>query len=326
MKQFRPISSENIYKAIVLIIILLSFLTGTNIFAQEKNEDTISNRSFDIAIKNTGISFGNSESFNGIRINAVDKGVQRINGLNFTFWNPKPAFNSKSVVNGIGLGIVNAHASQLNGIGIGTGVSGNEINGLALGVLGAGAEYNLNGVGFGGLGIGSGENLNGVFIGGLGTGSGGNVNGIALGGLGVGASGNMNGFFFGGLGAGAGGSVKGIGIGGLGIGAGENIEGIMIGGLGVGCGNTFKGLAIGGAGIGAGEEFKGVGLSLGMTKTPVLKGLAVSSYVKADESFGLSIAIFNNVKELHGVQLGLINYAGNNRKWLRVLPVINMHF
>jgi hypothetical protein len=99
----------------------------------------------------------------------------------------------------------------------------------------------------------------------------------------------------------------------------------MIGGIGTGCGGTYKGLAFGGLGVGAGEELIGVGLSLGMTKAPVIKGLTISSYNKADETFGLSIAIFNNVKELHGVQLGLINYAGNNRKWLRVLPLINMH-
>ena len=41
---------------------------------------------------------------------------------------------------------------------------------------------------------------------------------------------------------------------------------------------------------------------------------------------GLSIALFNYTNELHGVQLGILNYAGNNRKGFRLLPFANMHF
>jgi hypothetical protein len=28
---------------------------------------------------------------------------------------------------------------------------------------------------------------------------------------------------------------------------------------------------------------------------------------------------------LHGLQLGVLNYAGNNKKGLKMLPIINMH-
>ena len=40
---------------------------------------------------------------------------------------------------------------------------------------------------------------------------------------------------------------------------------------------------------------------------------------------GLSIGLVNYSAQLKGVQLGLLNYAGNNPRWLRLLPLINIH-
>ena len=46
----------------------------------------------------------------------------------------------------------------------------------------------------------------------------------------------------------------------------------------------------------------------------------------ANERFrGLSIGFVNYTAELKGVQLGLFNYAGNNPRWLRLLPLVNVH-
>ena len=41
---------------------------------------------------------------------------------------------------------------------------------------------------------------------------------------------------------------------------------------------------------------------------------------------GLAIGILNYARSLNGVQLGLLNYAGNNRPGLRWLPFVNAHF
>ena len=41
---------------------------------------------------------------------------------------------------------------------------------------------------------------------------------------------------------------------------------------------------------------------------------------------GLTIGIFNKAEELEGIQIGLLNHAGNNRGMLRWLPLINAHF
>jgi hypothetical protein len=43
------------------------------------------------------------------------------------------------------------------------------------------------------------------------------------------------------------------------------------------------------------------------------------------EQRGLTIAVFNYARELQGVQLGLINVAGNKRGLGRVLPIVNWH-
>ena len=52
----------------------------------------------------------------------------------------------------------------------------------------------------------------------------------------------------------------------------------------------------------------------------------MAGYVRArGEMKGLSIALVNIAKDLNGVQLGLFNYAGNNSKWLRLLPLLNVH-
>jgi len=77
-----------------------------------------SNQSFDIGLNNTGISFGNSSYFNGIRFNFVDCGIEEINGINITFWQPER--NPGSVINGMAIGLAPS-AGVINGISIGLG-------------------------------------------------------------------------------------------------------------------------------------------------------------------------------------------------------------
>ncbi len=45
----------------------------------------------------------------------------------------------------------------------------------------------------------------------------------------------------------------------------------------------------------------------------------------AGASRGLSIGLLNRAEELHGVQIGLLNHAGNNSRY-PWLPIINAHF
>lgn len=316
-------------------------------------------QSLDIPSSRFGISFGNSANFTGLRINWADKQVEHITGVNITLWRADD--NPNSQVDGISLGLV-PEAGTLNGLqagilgavaqrdlnGFSFGIlgagAGNSINGIVLGGLGAGAGDSFTGIAIGGLGVGAGADFTGIAIGGLGAGSGGDATGILIGGLGAGASGSLSGFSFGLLGAGAGENVSGIQFGGLGVGAGNDLRGFSAGVLGVGCGNHLQGVAIGGIGAGApkisglavggigvgGENLTGAMLALGMIRVEdhgQLTGFSSSAfnYIRGRQ-VGFSIAIVNYADELEGVQMGLVNYAGNNPKWAQILPLLNMHF
>jgi hypothetical protein len=66
-----------------------------------------------------------------------------------------------------------------------------------------------------------------------------------------------------------------------------------------------------------------IGVFVGAGK---VKGGAIglfNSYSK--KQYGISVSALNKTEELHGLQIGLLNYAGNNPKFLRWLPIINFH-
>jgi hypothetical protein len=73
---------------------------------------------------------------------------------------------------------------------------------------------------------------------------------------------------------------------------------------------VINGLAAGIIAVGA-EKVKGATICL------------FSCYSK--EHYGLSIAAYNKTENLYGLQIGLLNYVGNNPKLLRWLPLINFH-
>ncbi len=306
-------------KTILIIYIALATLYA---FSQQSDYDY---KSVDIAIRNNGLSIGNSKGINGLRINFRDKHLQKVNGINFTIWKPKDNTNKNSIINGFALGIVLPYATKINGFGLGLGLGGGQLNGISLGILGTGAERGINGLGIGGLGIGSEGNINGIILGGLGSGCEGNANGILFGGLGTGCEGDVNGILFGGLGSGCEGNLNGISFGLLGTGCEGNLNGLLLGGLGAGCEGILKGFGFAGIGIGSETEIQGVIFSGGMIKTKIFKGLGICSYSKIDNYYGISFAIFNNIKNLHGIEFGLVNYAGNNKRFLKVLPLINLH-
>lgn len=263
---------------------------------------------------------------------------------------------------GIQLGAVGVAGEDVSGISIGVvGVgSSMDLNGINIGGIGVGADEQLNGISAALLGVGSGNEVNGLAVGGLGAGAGNSCTGIIIGGLGAGAGNYMSGITIGGLGAGAGNILKGIAIGGLGAGAGDNAQGIVIGGLGAGAGNNFSGIAIGGLGAGSGNAFSGIAIGGIGAGAPNLKGLAIGgavsggynvtgvtlalgwinitdhgsltgfsasafNQVKGRQS-GVSVGILNYAWTLNGIQFGLINFVRDNPKYLKILPVLNVHF
>lgn len=154
------------------------------------------------------------------------------------------------------------------------------------------------------------------------------INGIQIGALAT-ASDVTNGISLGGIGTG-GRQINGIAVGGLMLGN-RKINGIGIGGFSIDC-DSLNGLFISFTGV-AGRipqesnkminGFAGGFVAVGADK---LKGLMVSlCWVYSKEQYGISVAGFNKTENLHGVQLGLMNYAGNNRIF-RWMPIMNFNF
>ena len=64
-----------------------------------------------------GIGIGNVPRVTGVRINLIDEGVERVDGINLTLW--KPRENPDFEMNGLALGVVAPGVGRLRGIGVG---------------------------------------------------------------------------------------------------------------------------------------------------------------------------------------------------------------
>jgi hypothetical protein len=73
--------------------------------------------------------------------------------------------------------------------------------------------------------------------------------------------------------------------------------------------------------------FNGASLGIAMNRFHELNGLAFAAYNEVrTRQRGLTIGIYNRAEELQGVQIGLLNFAGNNGGIFRWLPLVNAHF
>jgi hypothetical protein len=103
------------------------------------------------------------------------------------------------------------------------------------------------------------------------------------------------------------------------------INGIGISGLTTG--DTLNGLMLGFWTIFAKKEINGMALGTFYVHSEKMNGLSIS--ILKNEFViqkGFSLSIFNETQELHGLQLGLLNHAENNRKIFRWTPLINFNF
>lgn len=299
----------------------------------------ISAGALDLALGGYGLSLGNSKRITGIRINTTDQQVERVTGLNLTLWNPgqNPAavYNGASVgligvkgrrTNGIALGGLGVNArEQINGIAVGSiGIKAPQVRGLAARVLLVEVEKRTDGLIIS-PGFALAEEVRGVTIGGLFTAGDSSLTGIALS-PGVAFSGRL----------------RGVAIGGIGVVGSGNLHGIAGAGLIAYCERDFDGIACSLGGVGAGERIRGIALGGVTVLAKDVTGVAAGAFngvivdrINLEEFLhfrlvnqrftGLSIGLVNYTRQLRGVQLGLFNYAGNNPRGLRLLPLVNAH-
>ena len=261
----------------------------------------------------------------GLRFVVRDRGPEaRTTGVQVSVWSP----------------VDGAAGTAVRGVVVGAPLAfGGRVHGLAVGPMGAGALHDARGIIVGGLGTGAGGSLRGLTMALGGVGVGHDLRGIIAGGLGVGAGGDLTGVVASGVGVGAGGSGRGVLFGGAGVGVGGDLTGLVIGGVGVGAGGRIHGLALSAGGIGAAAlsgmavaPFVGARRAQAFVVAPLahlqprggaFRGVAVAPInALSGTQRGLVIGLVNYTRTLHGVQVGLINVAGNAR--LKVSPVLNV--
>jgi len=249
-------------------------------------------QSLDLTVRDTGISIGDSEEVTGLRINFRDRAMQRVRGINATVWTPRERPGGK--VNGVALGLPLTGSGGLSGIG--------------LGLLGISVDSSLTGMVLAGLGAGAGQDIRGIVFTGLGAGAGRDITGIAISGVGVGAGQHMTGVSLSGVAAGAGGTLRGIHVAGIGIGA-TNVRGIILSGFAAG-----------------GHDVYALSMAPGYFKIDHdgrQRGVSIAAFNRIrGVQEGLTIGIVNWTRQLEGIQIGLINGAGNKKR-MRWMPFVN---
>jgi hypothetical protein len=295
-----------------------------------------------LTVNHWGLSFGNSQRVNGLRFNWSDAGLEQINGINITLWKPEKPMTG--TINGLAIGFAGPGARTINGLAIGGGgvVTGRLMRGVALAGLGVVSNGDFEGIGISGLGVVANHDFVGFGFSGLGVVANGDFTGVSIAGLGAVANGRMRGVSVALVGVVGNGGISGITVSGVGVVTNGEYHGLAIAGVGVVANQGIHGYALGGAGVIAkGGTITGGAVTLYKVEARAIHGFSVAGlYLKTWDLTGLGIGAYNRVRrtqvgltigllnvarELHGVQLGLINIAKNNKAPFRVLPILNLN-
>ena len=286
-----------------------------------------SGSALELAIGHNGIAFGPAPRVNGLRINFSDDELERVNGLNFTVWNPGGDVGGE--VNGLALGLVGPSAARLHGVQLGLGavVANERLVGISAAGLAVVSEGERFGVAAAGLAVVSEGSSAGVGAGGLAVVSEGDLRGLYAGGLATVSEGEFGGIGFGTLATVVEGRLRGIGVGGLATVSDGPLEGLGIGGLAVVSSQDLRGIAVAGLGVASGRTLRGIAVAGGAVSTEDLLELSVAPYNRyVGIQRGIAIGIYNSANELRGVQIGVLNRAGNHRPPFRYVPLLNFDF
>jgi hypothetical protein len=153
----------------------------------------------------------------------------------------------------------------------------------------------------------------------------------------------MSGVSIGGAGVVATGTFTGIAISAGGVVGTEGVRGFALGGFGVVSDpGEIRGIALSLGRVDSPEEIRGAAVGGYRVKAPEISGLAASVLMNRSQDFagfgvagynevrgtqrGIVIGLFNTAEVLRGLQIGLLNHAGNNPPPFRWLPILNAHF
>jgi hypothetical protein len=325
--------------AVITFSIFLGVLGAVSVLPARAAEDECrpGGCSLDLAVKNIGLSFGNSRRFNGLRLNLVDDGVEEMNGVNVTLW--KPGRNPDAAMRGLMLGLVAINAADLRGVSIGglavvgescvegisiaglASVAEGSITGISIAGLASVAEGNMAGISLAGLASVTEKSMTGISIAGLAAVAERSMTGISVAGLAIAGEDEING-----LAASLGsiisdGDINGVALGAVGLlglrsSRSEDDEGysrsldISPSFTGIRARNV-RWLAIHGMDIRAEDSLLGMGISGIALRADEIRGGAVAGIVvKTRDLGGVSISSVNYVDGPQiGVSIGIVNYA-----------------
>jgi hypothetical protein len=110
--------------------------------------------SLDLTVGTVGLGIGSSKHIDGLRLAFRDSAPSVVHGASVTIWSPENG--GRVDVSGLAIGLPLHVAGRLRGVGVG---------------IGLGASEGLDGVGVGLLGAGGGDRVRGLLVGGLGAGA-----------------------------------------------------------------------------------------------------------------------------------------------------------
>lgn len=137
----------NVRKSLALVSLLIICL---NSFGQS---DSLKNKYLSLGSKTSGISFGNSSKYNGVRLNLFDKETERINGINISILSRTEMTNGVQIgglathtkkLNGLSIAPVWQTSKKLNGLGISFGIDSDTLNGVFAGFAIAPPNANID--------------------------------------------------------------------------------------------------------------------------------------------------------------------------------------
>jgi len=302
--------------------------TSTQAAAQDEARGPGDGPALRLMAGHTGLAIGNVPRVNGVRINWSDRHLEEVNGVNFTLWRTADGGRAGGRIQGVAAGLMPA-AGMIRGVGVGLAAVVGESGGL-------------EGFHAAGLALVGGESLRGAQLAGLATISGGSMQGAQAAGLSVIAESGMRGVQAAGLAVVSGadlagaqaaglailssGSAQGLQLAGLAVVADGGLQGIQASGAVLASQGPVRGVTVTGFRIRA-PEVSGLSATVGWVDTRELRGISVAGYHRVDGiQTGLAVGVYNSADQLRGIQLGLLNRAGNNRSPFRYLPFLNASF
>ncbi len=187
---------------------MLRLLILTSVISLATTDTSNAGSSLDLTINGKGLSMGDSRRFAGLRLNFMDRQLERMAGVNFTIWRASRQAMDRAEIDGVAISL------------LGAGM-GRNVRGAMFGLLGAGVKEDAKWLTVAGIAAGTGRSMSGFTFGCVAVGAGRSLSGINLAGAVVGAGRDVTGISLAALAVGAGGSVQGVTASLLAVGAGE---------------------------------------------------------------------------------------------------------